>query len=75
MLKPFHDHNFSFYLEKLGFNICFYLRGFLKDVFFIYISNAIPRTPIPSPCPAPQPTHPAFWPWKDQGPLLPMMAD
>jgi hypothetical protein len=31
--------------------------SFLLDIFFIYISNAIPKVPIPSPCSAPQPTH------------------
>jgi hypothetical protein len=34
---------------------------FLKlDIFFIYISNAIPKSPIHSPHPAPLPTHSDF---------------
>jgi hypothetical protein len=31
--------------------------SFLLDIFFIYISNAIPKAPYTPPCPAPQPTH------------------
>jgi hypothetical protein len=33
---------------------------FFKDIFFIYISNAIPKVPYyppPHPRPVPQPTH------------------
>jgi hypothetical protein len=32
------------------------------DIFFIYISNAIPKFPytLPLPCPAPLPTHSHF---------------
>jgi hypothetical protein len=37
---------------------CF--NEFLLDIFFIYISNVIPKAPIPSPCPAPQPIHSRF---------------
>jgi hypothetical protein len=33
---------------------------FLLDIFFIYISNAIPRVPYTLPPPAPQPTHSHF---------------
>jgi hypothetical protein len=33
---------------------------FLSDIFFIYISNAILKILIPSPHPAPQPTHSRF---------------
>jgi hypothetical protein len=33
---------------------------FLLDIFFIYISNAIPKAPYTSPCPAPQPIHSHF---------------
>jgi hypothetical protein len=43
----------------------FYLF-YLLDIFFIYISNAIPfpsflsENPLYPPCPAPQPTHSCF---------------
>jgi hypothetical protein len=33
--------------------------SFLLDIFFIYISNAIPKPPKPH-CPAPQPIHSCF---------------
>jgi hypothetical protein len=33
---------------------------FFKDIFLIYILNAIPKVPIPSPHPAPLPTHSHF---------------
>jgi hypothetical protein len=53
---------------KLMVHILFYFfKQILLDMFFIYISNAIPKVPYtPPPCPAPQPTHPptpASWPW------------
>jgi hypothetical protein len=32
----------------------------LLDIFFIYISKAIPKVPIHSPNPTPQLTHPCF---------------
>jgi hypothetical protein len=32
-------------------------KYFLLDIFLIYISNAIPKIPIPSPHPASQPAH------------------
>jgi hypothetical protein len=34
--------------------------SFLLDIFFIYISNAIPKVPCTLPCPVPLPTHPYF---------------
>jgi hypothetical protein len=39
--------------EKFFFN-------FLLDIFFIYISNAIPKVPYILPHPAPLPTHSNF---------------
>jgi hypothetical protein len=59
---------------------------FLLDIFFIYISNAIPKALYPSPLPC-SPTYPlplpgpgiplywGIWSSKYQGPLLPLMAD
>jgi hypothetical protein len=61
-------------------------NNFLLDIFFIYISNAIPKVPytLPPPC---SPTHPLpftdpgiplYWgieSLKDQGLLVPLMAD
>jgi hypothetical protein len=60
--------------------------NFLLDIFFIYISNAIPKVPYISPCPAPLPTYShflalafpcigAYKVCKTKGPLFPMMAD
>jgi hypothetical protein len=51
-----------FFQHLLFFNFTQYLflRHILLDIFFIYISSAIPRAPIPSPHPAPQPTHSSF---------------
>ena len=45
--------------------ICFFFKNnFLLDTFFIYISNAILKVPYNfPPCPAPQPTTSASWPW------------
>ena len=37
-----------------------YSTTFFIRYFFIYISNAISKVPIPSSCPAPQPTHSCF---------------
>jgi hypothetical protein len=34
--------------------------NFLWDIFFIYISNAIPKLPYALPDPAPLPTHSHF---------------
>ena len=61
---------------------------FLLDIFFIYISNAIPKVPYshPHPHPAPLPTHShflalafpctgAYKVCKTKGPLFPVMAD
>jgi hypothetical protein len=64
-------------------------KKILLDIFFIYISNAIPKVPytlLPPPRPAPLPTHShflalgfpctgAYKVCKTKGPLFPMMAD
>jgi hypothetical protein len=61
----------------------------LLDIFFIYISNAIPKVPYTLPPPPAlllYPPTPASWPWHSpvlghikfaipRGPLFPMMAD
>jgi hypothetical protein len=42
-------------------NIYYLSFSFLKlDIFILYISYAIPKTPIPFPHQAPQPTHSCF---------------
>jgi hypothetical protein len=59
---------------------------FLLDIFFIYISNAIPKVPHTHPPPTPLPIHSHFlalaFPCTEaykvcttNGPLFPMMAD
>jgi hypothetical protein len=64
----------------------FNLKQILLDIFFIYISNAIPKVPYPSPHPAPLPTHfhflalafpctGAYKVYKTKGPHFPMMAN
>jgi hypothetical protein len=39
---------------------CLIFSFLLLDIFFIYISNAIPKAPYTLPRPAPQPTHSHF---------------
>jgi hypothetical protein len=62
------------------------LKKFLLDIFFIYISNAIPKVPYTLPRPAPLPTHSHFlalaFPCtgackvcNTKAPFFPMMAD
>jgi hypothetical protein len=64
----------------------FLLKNYLLDIFFIYISNAIPKVPYTLSCPAPLHTNPhflalafpcteAYKVCKTKGPLFPMMAD
>jgi hypothetical protein len=59
---------------------------FLLDIFFIYISNAIPQIPYALPLPCSLPTHShflalafpctmAYKVCKTKGPLFPMMAN
>jgi hypothetical protein len=61
-------------------------KNFLLDIFFIYISNAIPKVPYTLPHAAPLPTHSHFlalaFPCtgvykvcKTKGPLFPMTTD
>jgi hypothetical protein len=69
----------------LFYFILFYFILFYLGVFFIYISNAIPKVPIPSPL-TPLPTHShflalafpcieAYKVCKTNGPLFPLMAN
>jgi hypothetical protein len=41
---------------------CYYIY-ILLDIFFIYISNALSKAPIPSPTLLLNPPTPASWPW------------
>jgi hypothetical protein len=61
-------------------------KKILWDIFFIYISNVIPKVPYTLPRPAPLPTHShfldlvflctgAYKVCKIKGPVFPMMAD
>jgi hypothetical protein len=45
---------------KCFFFLFFYFSNFLFGIFFIYISNAIPKFPYTLPSPAPLPTHSHF---------------
>jgi hypothetical protein len=76
-------NNFLLTLERLTFHkyakvhwdcrgyvyINIFLLNFVLDIFFIYISNAIPKAPytLPSPCsptcplPLPGPEIPLYW--------------
>jgi hypothetical protein len=68
------------------FLFLFLFLAFLLDIFFIYISNAIPKSPYSLP-PTSSPTHPlllpgpgiplywGIWSSQYQGPLLLLMAD
>jgi hypothetical protein len=63
-----------------------YFSLFLLDIFFIYISDAIPKVPYTL-TPPYSPTHPllflgpsiplysSIWSSQDEGPLLPLMAN
>jgi hypothetical protein len=65
----------------------FFFFNFLLDIFFIYISNVIPKVPytLPLPCPPAHPLPllgpgiPLYWGiykvCKTKGSLFPMMAD
>jgi hypothetical protein len=53
--------------QSLVFFILFFQKHFLLDIFFIYISNAIPKVPYTIP-PACSPTHPLLL----SGPGIPL---
>jgi hypothetical protein len=57
-------------LEVFQLSLCLWsytfkiiLIYFLLDIFFIYISNAIPKAPYLPPTMLPNPPTPASWPW------------
>jgi hypothetical protein len=74
-------------VQILIFHVVFLKVFFnLLGIFFIYISNAIPKVPHTLPHPAPLPTHShflalvfpcteAYKVCKTNGPLIPMMAN
>jgi hypothetical protein len=43
--------------------ICFFFIQFFIDIFFIYISNAIPKVPYTLSTLLPYPLTPTSWPW------------
>jgi hypothetical protein len=49
----------NIYLSVSAYHVCsfFIFNNFVLDIFFIYNSNAIPKSLMPSPNPALQPTH------------------
>jgi hypothetical protein len=48
------------FLQERYVSINFY---FLLGIYFIYISNAVPKVPHMLPHPLPHPPTPSFWPW------------
>jgi hypothetical protein len=57
---------YLFIYRRIKFAFYFFPNlSFLLDIFFIYISNTIPKTPYTLPLPAlsPNPPTPASWPW------------
>jgi hypothetical protein len=59
------DGSRYYYLMKLRSKLVvsfFFLFMFLLDIFFIYISNAIPKVPYTSSL-LPYPPTPTYWPW------------
>jgi hypothetical protein len=46
--------------RNLFSQIKYYFGFFLLDIFFIHISNTIPKVPYTTPCPALLPTHSHF---------------
>jgi hypothetical protein len=80
---------FTVYQTNIGvifFTTFFFFQFFcLLGIFFIYISNAIPKSPVPS-APNPLPTHShflalafpcteAYKVCKTKGPIFPVMAN
>jgi hypothetical protein len=63
----------------LVLHVCIVIFFFSLDIFFIYISNVIPKVPYtlhPHPCLALEiPFTGAYKVCKTKGPLIPMMAD
>jgi hypothetical protein len=66
------------------YNDFYFFNIFLLVIFLIYISNAIPKVPIPPPTPLPTHSHflalafpctGAYKVCKTNGPLFPLMAD
>ena len=56
-LLPLGNHSFILQSDYFFFN-------FSLDIFFIYISNAIPKVPYTLPAPLlPYPPTPTSWPW------------
>jgi hypothetical protein len=51
----------SKYSGILG-DLFLFLFNFLLDIFYIYISNAIPKVPYTPACPDLLPTHSHLWP-------------
>jgi hypothetical protein len=57
-------HHMAYTLAFILTFHCVFFNIFLLDIFFIYISNAIPKVPYsPHPALLPNPPTPASWPW------------
>jgi hypothetical protein len=85
-----HSYATPLFFKRFIYFYYWVIYIFLLDIFFIYISNAIPKVPytlsLPPPRPALPPTHShflalafpctgAYKVCKTKGPLFPMMAD
>jgi hypothetical protein len=58
-----YSQTLFFFFESLFIYLLFYCFIVLLGIFFIYISNAIPKVSHTLP-PLPYPPTPTFWPWR-----------
>jgi hypothetical protein len=56
--------NFNLIYLPSGYFLGFLFVFLLLGIYFIYISNAIPKVPHTLPHPVPHPPTPTSWPWR-----------